>query len=93
MLQRGALGFADQERLPGKLVPRRSPNATMPAPTVWFVKRSMMMNEPVLRFCSYGSKRDRRAGRKIAERDVVEAKRLRGEMLARVDIDLVLDAP
>ena len=34
------------------LVPRRSPKAIMPAPTVWFVKRSMMMNEPVLRFAS-----------------------------------------
>ena len=73
------------------LVARRRPKVIMPAPAVAFVKRSIRMNAPVSRFSVIRIERHRRGGRQVAQADLIEAQRLRGHVLQRVDIHLVLE--
>ena len=73
------------------LVARRSPNAIMPAPTVRVGEAVDQDEGAGLAVLGVGIEGDGDAGREIAEADLVEASVAAGQMLERVDVDLVLE--
>ena len=73
------------------LCERRSAKCSSPAPTVVFVMRSMRMKPPRSRFSRVRLEHDRLRQLETADADVVELELLGGDVLQRVDVDLVLE--
>ena len=73
------------------LVARRSAKSIMPAAAVSCVMRSIRMKPPVVAVLRVRVERERRAGREIAEADLVQLQRARRGMRAGVDVDPVLE--
>ena len=62
-----------------------------PAPTVWFVMRSMRMKPPVSRLSTYGSNATGFPQLDVDDADLVQVELRRRDLLERVDLELVLD--
>ena len=91
LLSAARCGLADQERLPVDI-------GAAPQPEGDHAGADRMIGEAVddderagAAILVVGIEGDREARRQVADRDVVELERRRGEMLAGVDVDLVFD--
>ena len=91
LLERSALRFADEERLPmdvSRAAQAEGDHAGANGAVRIAVDDDERAGLAVLRI---GIEGDRRSGRDVAEADIVEAERVGGEVLLGVDVDAVFD--
>ena len=91
LLERRALGLADQQRLPMDVGAAAQPERDH-AGADGVVGKAVDDDERAgLAVLLIGIEGDRSGRGEIAEADLVEAERVRGQMLARIDVDLVFE--